>query len=222
MPRALPPLPYPDAEELVDHWWWRPGWRIGTRFYAWHVTVADLDPLAGHVAAYQEALVQFGFLDLIPRRWLHLTVQGLDHVHAVSARERDAVVDAVRQRLAVIPAPVLTFGRTVLGREAVAVPPVDPQPLRVVHAAVRAGIEAIRGPAAGAPSEQYRPHVSAAYVNAAAGPDPVRAALDAVAADPVQITLTHATLIEMHRDHRRYEWTTIATADLGPSQQRRP
>jgi hypothetical protein len=42
-----PGLPYPDADELANHWWWRPGWQVGTRFYTWHVTVADL--LAGQI-----------------------------------------------------------------------------------------------------------------------------------------------------------------------------
>jgi len=70
MAAATPPLPYLDADELVDHWWWR----VGTRFYTWHVTVADLPQLADHVAAYQEPLRRFRFLDPVPREWLHITV----------------------------------------------------------------------------------------------------------------------------------------------------
>jgi hypothetical protein len=31
----------------------------------------------------------------------------------------------------------------------------------------------------------------------------------------VRVKLDHVALIEMHRDNRMYEWTTIATATLG-------
>jgi 2'-5' RNA ligase superfamily len=209
-------LPYPDADTLADHWWWRPGWQIGTRFLAWHVTVADLPPLADHVAAYQTALRPFRFLDLIPRPWLHVTVQGIDHTSAVSDTQLGAVTAAVAEQLAAVPAPALTFDRPTLHREAVVIPPTDPQPLRAIRQAIRDGIEATYGPPEGAPMSSYRPHVSAAYVNAAADPAPVRAALDALDVPPAAVTITHLTLMEIHRDRRMYEWRTLTTTALGP------
>jgi 2'-5' RNA ligase len=212
----LPDLPYPDADTLADHWRWRPGWQVGTRFYAWHITVADLPELADHVAVYQDALRRFGFLDLIPRQWLHITVQGVDHTRAVSDPRRDAVIQAVAERLAALPAPTVTFTRPVIFGEAVVIPPADAQPLREVRDAIRAGIEAAYGPAEGKPTAEFRPHVSAAYVNAPADSRPVREALDAVTPDSVEVTITHASLIEMHRDNRMYEWTKIAAVPLGP------
>lgn len=214
MPSDPPALPYADAESLADHWWWRPGWQVGTRFYAWHVTVADLPALADHVAAYQEPLRAYGFLDPIPRPWLHITVQGLDHTSAVPDPVRDTVAAAVGERLAAIPAPTLTFARPVLFTDAVVIPPTDPRPLAAIRAAIRAGIETTYGPPEGKPTSLFRPHVSAAYVNAPADPSRVRAVLDAVKAHPVQATVTHVSLIEMHRDSRMYEWTTITTAAL--------
>jgi hypothetical protein len=217
-PPALHSLPHPDADTLTDHWWWRPGWQLGTRFYAWHITV---DLRLATIADYQTAR-PFGFLDLIPRQWLHVTVQGVDHTHAVSHPQRDAIIEAVTERLADVPAPTLTFARPVLFGEAVVIQPTDPQPLRDVRAAIRAGIEAAYGPAEGKPTTRFRPHVSAAYVNASADPRPVREALDAITPDPAQVTITHASLIEMHRDNRMYEWTTIAAVPLGREQASRP
>ena len=104
---ACPGLPHPDADQLADHWWWRPGWQVGTRFYTWHVTVADLLAPSEHVVAFQKPLRRFAFLDLIPSEWLHITVQGIDHTHAIDRAERDAIVDAVAERLVPIPAPRL-------------------------------------------------------------------------------------------------------------------
>jgi 2'-5' RNA ligase len=208
-------LPYPDADALSDHWWWRPGWRVGTRFYTWHVTVADLPRLADHVAAYQGPLRQFPFLDPIPREWLHITVQGLGHANEISPAERDAVVAAVGGRLESFTAPRLVFGRPVLHGEAVVLPPADPGPLTAIRDAIRAGIEDAYGPAEGDPTRPFRPHASLAYVNAPADVAPVRAALDTVQAEPVDVTLTHLSLIELHRDNRMYMWTTVATVPVG-------
>jgi hypothetical protein len=213
-PADPPALPYADAETLADHWWWRPGWRVGTRFYAWHVTVADLPVLADHVAAYQEPLRAFGFLDPIPRPWLHVTVQGLDHTSAVPDPVRNTVAEAVAEKLAAVPAPTLTFARPVLFTEAAVISPTDPAPLAAIRDAIRTAIETTYGAPEGKPTSLFRPHVSAAYVNATADPRRVRAVLDEVDTPPVQVTLTHISLIEMHRDHRMYEWTTITTAAL--------
>lgn len=136
-----PALPYADADTdadtLVDHWWWRPGWQVGTRFYAWHVTVVDLPVLADHVAAYQTALSGFGFLDMVPRPWLHITMQGLDHTNAVTDPVRDTVAAAVTEQLAAVPAPTLTFARPVLFSEAVVIPTTDPRPLATIRDAIR-------------------------------------------------------------------------------------
>lgn len=209
------PLPYPDADVLADHWWWRPGWHVGTRYYSWFITVADLTALADHVGVFQGALQAFEFLDLVPRRWLHITIQGLDHSHAVSRRQRTNLFDSVRQRLIDLPRCVLMFGQPVLFSEAVVIPPIDPDPLLQVRNAIRAGIEATYGPVPGLPSSQVRPHISVAYVNSAADPRPVRAVLDRVAMEPVEVTIPRVALIELHRDHKMYEWRVIDTISLG-------
>jgi len=210
------PAVEPDAETLRDHWWWRPGWQVGTRFLAFHITVADLPALADHVAAYQRVLSPFAFLDPIPRQWLHITVQGLDHADAVTATQRDDVTAAVAAQLAALPEPRLRFAGPVAHGEAIVIPPTDPAPLCGVRQAIRDGIAASYGPPEGAPMSAYRPHTSVAYVNAPADPHPVREALDAATIPPVDVTATHVSLIEMHRDHRMYEWQLITRLPLGP------
>ena len=34
---SAPDWTHKHADQLTDHWWWRPGWKVGTRFYAWHI-----------------------------------------------------------------------------------------------------------------------------------------------------------------------------------------
>jgi 2'-5' RNA ligase len=209
--------PYPDPDALVNHWWWRPGWHVGTRFYTWHVTVADVTALADHVEAYQDSLRRFSFLDLIPREWLHITLQGIDHAELVTNEHRTAVVEGVQRRLASIPPIRLTFDRPVIFTEAVAIPPTDVVPLRSLRDAIRAAVEAGYGSVEGRSTPQFDPHVSLAYVNASVDPRPVRAALDAVRLAPVEVTIDRVSLLELHRDHRMYQWRSVAIAPLGGS-----
>jgi hypothetical protein len=69
-----------ELEPMRDHWWWRPGWRVGRSFYTWHVTFAN-QPAAHQLASdYTPVLAKLPMLDPIPVRWLHLTTQGIDHV----------------------------------------------------------------------------------------------------------------------------------------------
>jgi hypothetical protein len=208
-------LPYPDATELADHWWWRPGWQVGTRFYAWHVTLDDQPALRQLASDYQSALTSFRALDLIPERWLHITMQGIDHAREVPDADRDDLVAAVHAQLAALPVEQVTFHRPVLHREAVVVPPTDPEPLRRIRRAVRDGMAEALAPRPVPESDHYRPHFSLAYVNASTDPAGIRHALDGLTAAPVTAHFTRVALIEMHRDHRMYEWRTITHVAIG-------
>ena len=71
------------------------GWQVGTRFYAWHVTLDGQDALHDFIDRYQEELEPFPTLDPIPRQWRHLTLQGLGHIEEVSEAQRDEAIEAV-------------------------------------------------------------------------------------------------------------------------------
>ena len=56
--------------------------------------------------------------------------------------------------------------------------------------------------------DDYKPHVSTAYVNADASAMPIVTALEGVDAGAVTVTFTKADLLVFHRDRRMYEWTS--------------
>jgi hypothetical protein len=64
------------------------------------------------------------------------------------------------------------------------------------------------------PSE-FVPHVSIAYVNADGQAQPIAEALQAMTAMTVTATLRKAALLEFHRDHRMYEWTSATPIAIG-------
>lgn len=202
---------------MVNHWWWRPGWKVGTRFYAWHInTFEDPAPLHRLVTQYQAELSAVPGFDLIPLEWLHLTMQGVGFVEDVTPARVDALLVAARVRLGELEPTKVRLHRPVVAPEAILLPSDPHEPLQTIRYAVRAAIADVFG-ADGVPenADGYRPHISLAYVNA---PQPARAALAAVnrvAPAPADLTLNAVSLIEMHRDNRRYEWRTIEVVKLG-------
>lgn len=205
---------YADHATMATHWWWRPGWRVGTRFYAWHITQDDHPEVVQLVDRYQAALAELPTLDPVPPQWQHMTLQGVGHVEDITDQDAARVVDAVARRLADFPAITTTYQRAHIFREAIALPPSTPERFTALRDAIRDGITEALGEVSEA-REGFRAHVSAAYSSGDAPSVPIRVALDeASPSRPVEATYREVSLIRMHRDHRMYEWETIATSRL--------
>lgn len=200
-------------QRMADHWWWRPGWSQGRRFYTWHLTfehAADVHRLAD---AYRAALADVPGLDLVPDRWLHLTMQGLGFVGEVGRGDVDAIVSAAGKRLATVEPFDLTLTRPVVTPEAIRWDPPGAGPARV-RDEVRAAIAEV-WPLVPEPAEGFGAHVTIAYSGSDGPADPVHAALDRVDAEPASARVASAELIVLGRDRRMYEWETYARVPLG-------
>jgi 2'-5' RNA ligase len=208
------------VDELHDHWWWRPGWRAGRHFYAFHFTLSDQQELHGLVAEYQKSLHEVGGLDVIPAQWLHLTMQGIGFVDEVDADRIARLTTVATEKLTTVHAPVVTFHRPVIRPEAVYLPAQPADGIRAVRSAVRDAIATVLSDSGLDSAEQltsYRPHVSVAYSNMDQSPAPIIEALSRVDPSPVTVTLRHVDLLEFHRDHRMYEWTSASPLPIGPT-----
>src|SRR4051812_13761184 len=97
------------ATELRNHWWWRPGWHIGTRFFAFHLAVGCCEDLASLTMRYQNAVRGIGGFDPIPREWLHMTMQGLTFVDDISAEDLSSLMKTTRAALAQVQPFALVF-----------------------------------------------------------------------------------------------------------------
>ena len=111
---------------------------------------------------------------------------------------------------------MLTFARPVVLPEAIALPPKPAEPVHTVRGAIRAGIADVWGATkVPEPDIGYRAHVSIGYVNAAGPAAPIVNALQTVVPAPASITFRAASLIELHRDRRVYQWRVVEDAPLG-------
>lgn len=199
---------------MINHWWWRPGWREGREFYTWHLTFNGQPDVQRFAAEYREVLVPCGSLDLIPDRWLHLTMQGIGFVGEVPEDTVDAIAEAARPRLAALPRFAITLGKPVVDPEAILVPVQPADSVRRVRDAIRAAIGDVlpEVPEAGG---GFTPHVSVGYSNATGPSAPFTAAVTNADIAPATASVSNASLIRINRDHRMYEWSTIAEIPLG-------
>lgn len=198
--------------DLVNHWWWRPGWSVGHRFYAWHLTFDGQAQVHRLAAGYRAALAAVPGLTLVPDPWLHLTMQGLGFAGEVDETDVDAITAAAAKRLAVIAPFDLSLTRPVITPEAIRFDPDSAGPARV-RDAVRQAIADV-WPQVPEPADGFTAHVTIAYSDTT-GPDTaVRAALDAADHPPATARITAADLIVLNRDHRMYQWVTRARVPL--------
>ncbi|MGW5637294.1 2'-5' RNA ligase family protein [Streptomyces sp. NPDC003832] len=203
------------TETMRNHWYWRPGWKVGRRFYTWHLTFDGQDDVHRLAAEYRSALVPLGdVLTPIPDRWLHLTMQGIGFVGEIKEQDVKAIVDAARTRLATIPAFDLQIGPEVLDPEAVLLHVHPDGPVRAVRNAIRAAIGDVLEEVP-EKAEGFTPHVSVAY-SAGDGPaEPIAQILGDTNLTPAQARISSAELIVIHRDNQMYEWESFANIPLG-------
>jgi len=206
------PQPLP---RMIDHWWWRPGWSVGRQFYTWHLTFDDAPDLARLVNEYRPHLDLPG-LDLIPQRWLHLTMQGIGFVGEIDEADVDKIVAAAQVRLAALEPFTISLGPTVVDPEVVRLQINPAEPVRRLRQELRAAIADVWG-AEFVPEDEadFTPHVSLAYSNRDGDMQPILDAATAAVPEPARATIRHADLIMLNRDHQQYEWTTYAPVSIG-------
>ncbi|MFJ8273802.1 2'-5' RNA ligase family protein [Streptomyces sp. NPDC094154] len=201
--------------EMRNHWWWRPGWDVGRRFYTWHCTFDGQNNVHQVAADYRAALAPLGpALTLIPDQWLHLTMQGVAFVNEIAEADVRAIADAARARLAAVPVFDVQLGPAIVDPEAVLLPVSPGDPVQDVRNAVRAAIGDVLGEVP-EKADGFRPHVSVAYSAAEGSAEPVAKALTAVAGTSARARISTADLIVIHRDNKMYEWEPYASVPLG-------
>jgi hypothetical protein len=199
---------------MADHWWWRPGWRRGRRMYYWHVTFSQAPEVQALAAAARQRLAGLPGMDLVPGRWLHLTMQAIGFTDEVSDGDLAAITAAARRRLALVAPPTVTVGPAYLVSEGVVCDAGPTDALRPPRDALRGAIAEVWGLDRVPGKPQWWPHVSLGYASAAGPAGPFEAALDGFT-DVAPHTVAAITLLRLGRDEHQWEWEVGATMPLG-------
>jgi len=201
-------------DRMRDHWWWRPGWRVGRRLYTWHLTLEGQDELHRLVGAYQ-AHLDIPELDLVPLEGLHLTMQGVGFTDEVGQQDLEEILVAAQRRCEPLTPFTLTLGPARVHPEGVNLPVAPEAPVRWLRMAIRDAIAAVWG-AERVPesAEDFRPHVTMAYSNANGPAAPVIEQVERAGVLQAAATIHAAQLIDLERDIRVYRWKTRAAVPL--------
>ena len=202
--------------QVKDHWYWRPGWRVGSRFYTWHITFGDQQEIAKLAGRYRSALDTLPTLDVVPDEWLHLTMQGLGFVDQIQANDVDLIVARTRERCANLTPMPLRVGAPHVDPESIQIAVEPAEAVRALRREIRSAIGEVWG-SDGVPeaAEPYTPHMSLAYINSAGPAEPLAEALEAVTQEPAIAHVASCQLIVLNRDNKMYVWEPYATVKLG-------
>jgi 2'-5' RNA ligase len=209
-------MTYTKTENVKDHWYWRPGWQVGTRFYTWHITFNDQTDVIRLADGYRDVLKQQSMLDVVPDEWLHLTMQGVGFVDQVDTAEVNAIVAQVRRRCANLEPLSLRLGEPHVDPESIQIAIEPAESVRVLRRKIRAAIGDVWGnEGIPEPAEPYVPHISLAYINSAAPAAPLAHAIKTAPALSANARISACQLIVLNRDNGMYVWEPYATVKLG-------
>ena len=201
---------------MRDHWWWRPGWRVGRSFYTWHFTFEGQPLMHSLRSHYLPALEALPGLDPVALSGLHLTTQGVGFTDEVDKRDIERITTRARQHCAEIAPFDVTVGPAHVEPETVKMLVQPAERIIDVRIALRTAIGDVWGEERIPESmEGFRPHVTLAYSNSNGPSLGVVNAIAKLTPKSEQLKISTVSLIDLNRDNKRYEWSHIATIKLG-------
>lgn len=210
-------LPEARDEELTQHWSWRPDWTRERRSWWWYATFESDAAVQRLAAEARTAIRPDAPVDVVPGRWLHLTIAEVGYVDAVPRGLAYECARRAHERLLDVASTELRLG------------PVDTMPGAVVLPVTGAGLTEVHDGLLTAVQETlpvqpegrpFEPHVSVAYVARDCRPDDV---LDDAVADRCatgRSRLSRVSLVEVTRERSHYRWTPRCQVHLRALPQR--
>lgn len=207
-----PPARGQRAEWLEDHWRWRPEWATDRPMLWWYLTFEGQSPLRSLGNRIRRHLHEVPAVDVVPHRWLHLTIQEVGFVDEVAPRDVRTLVAATTDALADLPAQELTLGPVTTMRSAVVLAQSPVDHLRRLRTRLRETMSSSGWPVPG--PEGLRPHVSLGYLNRDCDPGTVMDGLQPVRDLRTTVHVLTLTLAAVTRENRHYQWAAVAEFSL--------
>ncbi|WP_433756387.1 2'-5' RNA ligase family protein [Nocardia sp. CA-135398] len=201
-----------------DHWWWRPGWRVGRSFYTWHVTFTDDSPVRRLVDLFEPLLMQIPTMDPVGKEGLHITVQGVGFTDEITAPDAERIAHAATEHLSRRQPFNALIGPPTVDEETIGMPISSTESFQQVRNALQQAIADVWG-IDNVPErhDRFRPHLTLAYSTGEASVIDLRDLLTRNRLSDIEVVeqVKAVSLIELNRDNHRYEWREIAKVPLG-------
>lgn len=199
---------------LQNHWRWRPEWTTGRECLWWYLTLAPHPALEGLHRQLAQRLQRSESVDVIPRRWLHLTLHEVGYADRLPRRALDELVGAAVRRVGTLPRFTMRLGAPTVLPGAVVLPATPTGPLTELRRRLHESTRAFAGDRAPGP-HPVPPHVSLAYVRQDTLAEAVLRHVDEEAWEPVDVPASRVTLAAVTRRDRHYQWTDRGAVPLG-------
>jgi 2'-5' RNA ligase len=217
-PLPAPPsstLPAPPSRRLRDHWQWRPDWSVERACLLWYLTFEDAPTLSAQAEQAHARLRGMDSLDVVPLRWLHLTLDDVGFADELHPAQAEDVVRAAQAAVAGWVPPPLTLGPLDAMEDSVVLRAGPAEELADLHQRLRSATASVPGAAAVSGLDDFWPHVTLAYLNRECDPEEVMAPLSAEPATQLVLAIPRLTLAAVTRRDRHYQWTACAQLPLG-------
>jgi 2'-5' RNA ligase len=207
----------PGVADLEDHWAWFPEWTSERPLLMWYLTFEDSPQVARHAERVQASLRGIDALDLVPTRWLHLTLDAVAFVDDLTPERTADVIASARAATSGHRPPTLTLGPVTTTRTAL-----------VLRAAPHGQLERLRGRLVDSTGDRlagtevrlrraFAPHVSLAYGNDWFERCSPARSVAAAWSETVQVVAPRLTLAVVTRADREYRWTARSAFPERPS-----
>jgi 2'-5' RNA ligase len=201
-------------QRFANHWQWRPEWGEDRPCLLWYLTFEDQPSVLEHAEQLESSLRTGTNLDVVPPKWLHLTVDDVAYTDEVSSTQVESLVQATRETVSDCLLPPLELGPVSAMSSAVVLPARPRSPLLRLRERVQAATASVLGRDKPPLTRDFWPHVSLGYVNDECAQRSVMEPLDPADPDVVQASVSRLTLAAVTRRRRHYQWTTRAVLPL--------
>ncbi len=167
--------PFPSRME--DHWRLQPDVDPGRAQLMWFMVVGDYPEVAELALLGQRRLAGLGGLDLVPRRWLHVTVLIAGFADEIASEQVGVMAGEARRLLARTPPVTITLGRVLYHPRAIMLDAGPPGALEPVLRVAQHATRLATGRDGELYGEPWTPHITLAYSNTAGPAGPVIEAL---------------------------------------------
>jgi 2'-5' RNA ligase len=214
-PSPCAPSSPSDVSLLRDHWQWLPEWVVDRVCLLWYLTFESQPELARQAEQVQACLGDVALVDVVPAPWLHLTLDDVGFADELRHDQVEQVVASARTSVAGWTPPPIRLGPLAPMDDSVVLAAGPVPELVDLHDRLRAATSGVLGAEAASCLDDFRPHVTLAYLNDACEPEAVMGPLGPVAASQVVVAGPRLTLAAVTRRDRHYEWTSCAELTLG-------
>jgi 2'-5' RNA ligase len=204
----------PTMSPLRDHWLWRPEWVADRACLLWYLTFESHPDLTRQAEQVRACLCEVEKVDVVPPAWLHLTLDDVGFADELAPGQVEDVVASAHAAVTGWRCPELTLGPLAPMDDSVVLAAGPGAELADLRDRLHAATSSVLGAGAHGCLDEFRPHVTLAYLNDACEPEAVMAPLAVVAGAQVVVAGPRLTLASVTRRDRHYQWTACAQAPL--------